>query len=69
MNKQLEEAIAARDKFLAEKPHLKEFQAEIDRVLEMCKPEERAEVLLLMLAGRMNDLKGMLEKLNEYVQV
>ena len=64
MNK-LQEAIATRDAYLEEHPELKPFQDEIDSILEKCKPEDRQDALLLMLAGKLTELRDGMNKLKE----
>ena len=61
MNK-LQEAEAARDKYISEHPHLATYQQEIDELLSKVKPHERLEVLALVMAGKLTELK---EKLGE----
>lgn len=52
----LEEAIAARDKFLEDRPHLVAYQKEIDAILEKVPESQRAEVLHQLALGKMMDM-------------
>lgn len=55
-------AVANRDAYIKEHPHLKEFQDQIDDALNKCSTADRAEVLMILLGGKMNELR---EKMNE----
>jgi uncharacterized protein YllA (UPF0747 family) len=56
--KQLEEALKARDVFLKEHPHLQPFQDEIDRILERTAGfEKRMAVLALLIETKLYELK------------
>lgn len=49
----LTKLIQQRDEFLEERPHLKEFQRKIDDVMDKCRPEDRYEAVMMMLAESM----------------
>ena len=72
--KQLQEAIAARDKFLEDHPHLKEYQQEIDRIMDGVgeNPATRMETLSIMMSTKLLEQSAELQKLvniaNEAVQ-
>jgi hypothetical protein len=57
----LQEAITARDKFLAEHPHLVATQKKIDEILDKCRPEDRFDVIMMLLA---ENLQKQAEALN-----
>lgn len=56
MNKELKEAIQAREEFLKKYPHLKSFQEEIDKELNNTNPEERLTKILLMISKGQNKI-------------
>lgn len=65
----IKDAIEKRDEYIKKHPHLQEFQDQIDDALDKCAEEDRAEVLMILLAGkmselrdRMNELKGMVDE-------
>lgn len=64
-NDKLEKAIAARDKFLKDHPHLEPFQEEINQILDKTPEAEKAEVMLLLLAGKLKELQDKMGELNE----
>jgi hypothetical protein len=53
----LKEAIAARDKFLEEHPHLQEFQNEITDLLDKVPEHQRLEVLHQLVLERMMEMQ------------
>jgi hypothetical protein len=65
----IKDAIEKRDEYIKKHPHLQEFQDQIDDALDKCAEGDRAEVLMILLAGkmselrdRMNELKGMVDE-------
>lgn len=65
----LERALAARERFLGEHPHLRPFQAEIDDVLEKSGNHQgRLAVLGMLIQGKLLQLQLELVKLNRLVQ-
>jgi hypothetical protein len=63
-NERLQKALAARERFLCENPHLGEYQTEIDRVLDMSGSEQgRMAVLGTMLQGKLLEMQRELNKL------
>ena len=54
----LQKAIEARNAFLEERPHLKQYQQEIDSILDKCKPEDRFTVISLLMSGKMVELQN-----------
>jgi len=63
----LQKAIAKRDEFLAEHPHLKEYQREIDEVLDKTPEHERAHVLGILMSSKLFELQNALLNLTEAV--
>lgn len=61
----INEVIAKRDRYIEEHPHLKEFQNQIDDALDKCAVEDRPEVLMIMLGGKMNELRAKMNELKE----
>lgn len=59
----LQKAIEARDKYLENKPHLKAFQEEIDRILSNCKEEDRLNIITLMMSTKLVEFEDALQKL------
>ena len=56
--------IACRDKFIAEHPHLKSTQEEIDRLLgTTLDPMMRLEILFLLISGKLQDLRKVFSEL------
>jgi len=49
----LQQAIAKREQYLKERPHLIEKQREIDNILDKCTDEDRYEVVMLLLCEQM----------------
>jgi len=66
---QLQQAIKARDQFLKDNPHMLDFQKEIDEIMLKVKTEERYDVILLMLAGRLEKQMGLLFNLKKLLDV
>jgi uncharacterized protein YydD (DUF2326 family) len=64
--KKLNELIKERDDYIADHPHLKEFQKEIDSVLEKVgsDPKTRLEALAIITEGKVLELQIMLRELN-----
>jgi hypothetical protein len=61
--KTLEEAVAARDEFLEQHPHLKPFQQKLDREFKDLPTEERLERLSNMMNGNLVTLGAVLKEL------
>jgi len=63
-NERLQAAIDARDRYLANHPHLAAYQAEIDRIMDNSGNREgRMAVLGTLIQGKMLEMKNELEKL------
>lgn len=54
----IQKAVEARDAFLEKHPHLKQYQQEIDSILDKCKPEDRFTVISLLMSGKMVELQN-----------
>lgn len=63
MGKELMEAKKVLEAFLVEHPDLAEAQAEIDRILSKVAPEKRMDVILLLMAGKLQELQNGLKSL------
>ena len=60
----LKKAIQERDEFLEKHPHMKEFQAEIDGILDKCgSQEDRLATSQILLSVKLNDLATELNKM------
>ena len=56
MNDIPKKAIQKRDEFLEKYPNMKEFQAEIDDILDKCgNPEDRLATSQILLAGKLSE--------------
>ena len=49
-------AVAARDKFLVDNPHMQKYQDEIDSILDRAPYGQRSEVLAMLICGKMDSL-------------
>lgn len=59
----LEELLAERESFLAEKPHLQETQQEIDRLLSTsCDPSVRLDIIFMLLGEKMEKMSDVLNE-------
>jgi hypothetical protein len=68
-NERLQKALAARERFLKRQPHLRAYQAEIDRVLDKSGDTRgRMEVLGTLLQGKLLDMQRELYKLSQIIQ-
>ncbi|RLI66030.1 MAG: hypothetical protein DRO67_01750 [Candidatus Asgardarchaeum californiense] len=64
MNDILKKAIQKRDEFLEKHPHMKEFQAEIDDILDKCgNQEDRLATSQILLAGKLEEFSKQLDKI------
>jgi len=64
MNDILEKAIQKRDEFLEKHPHMKEFQVEVDELLNKCgNQKDRLITSQILLSAKLNDLSKELEKI------
>lgn len=68
-NERLQKALAERERFLNRQPHLRAYQAEIDRVLDKSgNSEGRMAVLGMLLQGKLLDMQRELYKLTKILQ-
>ena len=68
-SERLREALAKRDRFLDRQPHLRAYQAEIDRILDNSGTlEGRMAVLGMLLQGKLIDLQREFAKLSKILQ-
>jgi hypothetical protein len=64
MNDILKKAIQERDEFLEKHPHMKEFQAEIDGILEKCSSQEdRLATSQILLSVKLKEFSEQLDKI------
>ncbi len=57
----LESLLAERESILAEKPHLREAQKEIDRLLSTsCDPSVRLDIIFMLLSEKMEKMSNVL---------
>ena len=65
-NERLQKALAERERFLERQPHLRAYQAEIDRVLDKSgNPRGRMAVLGTLLQGKLLEMQRELYKLTK----
>jgi len=68
-NKDLLTALARRERYLAHHPHLRTYQAEIDRVLDKSgNIHGRMAVLGVLMQGKLLEMQRELCKLNRFLQ-
>ena len=68
-NERLQKALAERERFLERKPHLRAYQAEIDRVLDRSgNAKGRMAVLGTLLQGKLLEMQRELYKLTKILQ-
>ncbi|MGA6925616.1 MAG: hypothetical protein WBY88_08040 [Desulfosarcina sp.] len=68
-NQLMHEALARRERFLDRHPHLRVYQAEIDRVLDQSGTRQgRMAVLGTMMQGKLLDMQSELYKLTHLLQ-
>ena len=68
-NERLEKALAERERFLERQPHLRAYQAEIDRILDQSGNHRgRMAVLGTLLQGKLLDMQKELYKLTKILQ-
>lgn len=68
-NQLLHKALARRERFLDGHPHLRVYQAEIDRVLDQSGNHQgRMAVLGTMMQGKLLDMRSELYKLTDFLQ-
>ena len=65
----LQKALAERERLLARRPHLRTYQAEIDRLLDQSGNRQgRMAVLATLMQGKLLDMQHELYKLNRILQ-
>ena len=65
----IQKAIRSRDKYLSENPHLRNFQGEIDSILDKCcSSGDRIEALGLMIHEKLTQLRDVVIKLQELLR-
>ena len=65
----LHQALAARERFLERHPHLRAYQAEIDRVLDQSgNIQGRMAVLGTLMQGKLLEMQNEFSRLNRYLQ-
>jgi hypothetical protein len=68
-NEHLQQAIAARDRFLEAHPHLRSFQAEIDRLLDCSGTHQgRMAVMGTLMQGKLLEMQKELNKLSSILR-
>ncbi|BBO68105.1 hypothetical protein DSCA_20350 [Desulfosarcina alkanivorans] len=69
VNRRLQDAVARRDRYLSRHPHLRPYQAEIDRVLDKSgSVHGRMAVLGTLIHGKLIEMQKELRKLNQFLQ-
>ncbi len=64
----LRRAVADRDRFLKQHPHLTAYQAEIDRLLDLSGDSHgRMTVLGTLMEGKLLEMKAQFERLNRHL--
>ena len=65
----LKQALAERERFLREHPHMRAYQAEIDKVLDKSGGHQgRLMVLGMLMQGKILEIQREMVKLNRFVQ-
>lgn len=65
----LQQALAARERFLERHPHLRVYQAEIDRVLDQSgNIHGRMAVLGTLMQGKLLEMQNQFFRLNRHLQ-
>ena len=65
----LQAALAERDRFLKQRPHMQAYQAEIDRVLDKSGNHQgRLLVLGMLMQGKLLEMQRELVKLNQIIK-
>ena len=68
-NKRLQEALAKRERYLERHPHLRVYQAEIDRVLDKSgNVHGRLAVIGTLMQGKLIEMQGEFYKLSKFLQ-
>ena len=68
MAEHLQQALERRERFLQRRPHLRAYQAEIDRVLDMSGDcYGRMAVLGTLMQGKLLEMRDEFQKLNQYL--
>jgi hypothetical protein len=68
-NTRLQEALANRERYLERHPHLRTYQAEIDRVLDKSgSVHGRLAVIGMLMQGKLLEMQAAFYKLNRYLQ-
>ena len=68
-NERLKEALAKRERYLARHPHLRVYQAEIDRVLDKSgNVHGRLAVIGALMQGKLIEMQGEFYKLSKILQ-
>jgi len=68
-NQRLQKALAKRERYLARHPHLRTYQAEIDRVLDKSgNVQGRLAVIGMLMQGKLIEMQGEFHKLNRLLQ-
>lgn len=68
-NKRLQEALSNRERYLELHPHLRAYQAEIDRVLDKSgNVHGRLAVIGMLMQGKLLEMQGEFYKLNRFLQ-
>jgi hypothetical protein len=68
-NARLQDAMAKRERYLARHPHLRAYQAEIDRILDKSgNVHGRMAVLGMLIQGKLLEMQNELCKLNRFLQ-
>jgi hypothetical protein len=68
-NKRLQDALATRERYLERHPHLRAYQAEIDRLLDKSgSVHGRLAVIGTLMQGKLLEMQGEFYKLTSFLQ-
>lgn len=68
-NRRLQEALANRERYLEGHPHLRDYQTEIDRILDKSGDVHgRLTVIGMLMQGKLLEMQGAFYKLNGFLQ-
>ena len=67
-NEHLQRALGERERFLKQNPHLRAFQVEIDRLLDLSGDAHgRMAVLATLMQGKLLEMRDQFKRLNRYL--
>lgn len=68
METNLEKLLKQKEEYLNSHPEMQDYQNQIDTIMEKCKPEDRFQVLQIMLANKLIELADKFTELKNIIQ-